>query len=126
VKQPENTVHLISISRIRAKKGCEISEITLRGVVRETTEESFRSYLAQAGERSPLLLVNFAELDYINSTGLGILLEQSRSQEQRGGWLRIVSPSQTAAMILNLSGVADVLRVSETVDTVLEDLSRAA
>jgi anti-anti-sigma factor len=71
--------------------------------------------------------VDLAELDSMSSEALGVLLDQSRTQELSGGWLRVVSPSEAADMILRLSGVVDVLGVFPDAETALADApSRAA
>ena len=122
--QPEK--HLISIARIRSENDQEISEVGFRGSVRKTTVQDFRDYLEQAGARSPFLMVKLGDLDYLCSSGLGVLLEQSRRQEQRRGWLRIVSPSTTVTMILSLSGVSEILRSVDSEEEALRDLPKAA
>ena len=125
--QLEQDVHLITISRLRDVDGCPVSEITFRGSVRQPTMDIFHDYLRRAGERAPHLLVDLAELDSMSSEALGVLLDQSRTQELSGGWLRVVSPSEAADMILRLSGVVDVLGVFPDAETALADApSRAA
>jgi len=126
VTQLEQDVHLITISRLRDHDGLGVSEIAFRGAVRQRTLASFQEYLRRAGERSRYLLVEMAELDYVSSEALGWLLDQSRRQEQMGGWLRIVSPSEAAGMILRLSGVADVLGVYPDAASALADTSSRA
>jgi anti-anti-sigma factor len=111
VTLPETQAHLISISRIHVGHSEDTSILRLRGAVRVSTVEDFEARLAEAGHRSPRLVVNLSELEYLSSTGLGVLLVQARLQEQRGGWLRLVSPSPAVGMILRLTGVAETLPV---------------
>ena len=70
--------------------------------------------------------MDLSELEYIEAAGLGRLLEQSVAQERRGGWLRVVAPSPTVAMIFKLSGVSDSLLVAATEDDALRDLPERA
>ena len=118
--------HLISISRIHRAGPAEASVLRLRGAVRRLTGTDFRSRLEEAGRRSEYLVVDLHELDYINSTGLGILLNQARVQEQRNGWLRLVAPRGGVGMILRLSGVAGELQVFTDENEALRDLSDLA
>lgn len=118
--------HLISISRIRAHRGSEISMLALRGTVRPLTSDDFRARLGEAGRRSPYLVVDLSELEYINSAGLGMLLHQARIQEGRRGWLRLVAPTNGVAMILRLSGVADQLPLFTDEEDALGDVSGRA
>jgi anti-anti-sigma factor len=123
----EPEAHLISISRIRRAGDAEVSVLRLRGAVRTTTAEELEQRLSEAGERSPYLVVDLSELDYVTSTGLGHLLTQAAFQERRHGWLRVVSPSSAVAMIFELSGVGESLQIFGSEERALDDLvSRAA
>jgi anti-anti-sigma factor len=86
------------------------------------TEDSFRQHLDESGRRAPHLLVDLSEVEYLCSSGLGVLLEQSAIQERHGGWLRLISPSRTVFMILRLSGAAPSLAWFSAEDEALDDL----
>ena len=119
--------HLISISRIRKHAAAEISCVRFRGTVRQPTEPEFCSRLDEAGRRSPHLVVDLSELEYLSSSGLGMLLDQAGTQEHRGGWLRIISPSPTVAMILHLAGASSSLAPFADLEDAVNDLpDRAA
>ena len=117
---------LVSITRMLEESGREIAEVGFRGSVRGAEVDGFRDALEAAGDRASYLLVNLEDLEYLCSTGLGTLLAQSRRQEKRGGWLRIVAPSPTVRMILGLSGVSDILVSSDSARAALRDLPEAA
>ena len=114
--------HLISISRIRTRGATEISCVRFRGGVREPTESEFRSRLAEAGRRASYLVVDLSELEYLSSAGLGLLLDQFGVQEGRGGWLRLVAPSSTVSMILDLAGTGATLSSFPSEDDAIRDL----
>ena len=114
--------HLISMSRVRMHNGHEVACVRFRGSVRKLTEDSFRQRLDESGRRAPHLLVDLSELEYLCSSGLGVLLEQSAIQERHGGWLRLVSPSRTVSMILGLSGATQSLAWFTAEDEALDDL----
>jgi anti-anti-sigma factor len=118
----ESDAHLISISRMFRGAGTEVSMLRLRGAVRRLTNPDFRSRLEEAGRRSPFMVVDLGELDYINSTGLGTLLNQARVQERRNGWLRLVAPRGGVSMIIRLAGVAGELSLFRNEVAALHDL----
>ena len=118
----DDTAHLISISRLVRRSGVEVSVQGFRGSVRAATAEDFQLRLAEAGDRSPYLIVNLSGLDYISSTGLGHLLERAKIQERAGGWLRLVNPSPSVAMILEVSEVDAVLPPLADEEDALRDL----
>jgi anti-anti-sigma factor len=123
----DREAHLISISRVRSKNGTEASVLRFRGSVRDATETDFRSRLLEAGRRAPHLVVDLSELESLSAAGIGVLLDQARIQERRGGWLRLVAPSTAVATILTLSGADRTLPPWEDEDKAISDLpSRAA
>lgn len=118
--------HLISIFRISRAEGTEISILRLRGAVRGLTSSDFRSRLDDAGRLSPFMVVDLSELEYINSTGMGMLLDQARIQKRRDGWLRLVAPQGGVSMILRVAGVDGELRLFGDEAEALRDLEKAA
>jgi anti-anti-sigma factor len=118
--------HLISISRIHKHAAAEISCVRFRGTVRQPTEPEFSSRLDEAGHRSPHLVVDLSELEYLSANGLGMLLDQAGAQERRGGWLRIISPSPTVAMILHLAGASSTFTPFADLEDAARDLSERA
>jgi stage II sporulation protein AA (anti-sigma F factor antagonist) len=126
VTQPDQSFHLISISRLARVGAVEVSIQRFRGTVRESTLEDFRKRLAEAGERAPFLIVDLSETEYMSSTGLGLILGQAGIQEARGGWLRVVAPSPAVSMILRLSGVSETLPSWRDEAEALRDLAPRA
>jgi len=118
----EPEAHLISISRIRRVGEAEVSVLRLRGAVRTSTADELERRLGEAGERSPYLLVDLSELEYLSSKGLGMLLDQAGLQERGKGWLRLLTPSPAVAMILGLAGTAPALASFPGEDEALADL----
>ena len=97
-----------------------------QGAVREETVFTFREYLEQGGRRSPYLLVDLSGVSYLSSTGLGVLVDQARSQERANGWLRVVDPSPSVQMILNVSGLAGAVSPVASVEAGVRDLAPRA
>lgn len=124
--QPDHDSHLISISRMSRIEGTEISMLRLRGAVRGLTSNDFRSRLDEAGRRSPFMVVDLSELEYMNSTGMGMLLSQARVQKGRDGWLRLVAPPGGVSMLLRVAGVAGELHLFGDEAEALRDLEKAA
>ena len=90
-------VHLISISRIHVHRGAEISLLRLRGTVASATQTDFEARVAEAGERSPSLLIDLSELRALSGEGVSALTERARLQAPRGGWLKLIAPPGSAA-----------------------------
>jgi anti-sigma B factor antagonist len=67
---------------------------------------------ATAGLASkPRVVVNLAEVDYIDSSGLGMLVNCFSTLERNGGGLRILSPSERDMELMVLTKLATVFQV---------------
>ena len=60
---------------------------------------------------SPKIVVNLTGVNYIDSGGLGILLGLSISARNRGGELKLVSPSKRVNDLLQRTNLDTILRV---------------
>jgi anti-anti-sigma factor len=118
--------HLVSITKLTKHYDTQVSSVEFRGVVRDQTVSQFREYLEQAGKRSPFLLVDMSRVSYLSSTGLGMMVAQARFQGNMDGWLRVVSPSPTVSMILNLTGVSESVTPVPSIEAGVLDLSTKA
>jgi anti-sigma B factor antagonist len=77
---------------------------------------AFRDALAEAaGPGEAGVLVDLSEVSFIDSSGLGALVELHNRLRRDNRQLAVVAPGGTAAaVLLNLSGLSNRLRVYET------------
>jgi anti-sigma B factor antagonist len=59
----------------------------------------------------PRVVVNLAKVDYIDSSGLGMLVNCFSTLERNGGGLRILSPSERDMELMVLTKLATVFQV---------------
>jgi anti-sigma B factor antagonist len=78
--------------------------------------EQVRSALASAIDRSPRVVVDLGEVDFIDSTALGAFVDAHRKLE---GGLRIANPQDAIRRALQVSGIDRHLKVHDTVDDAL-------
>jgi anti-sigma B factor antagonist len=64
-----------------------------------------------AGSDSQLLIIDLRELDFMDSTGLSILIRAHQAAEEAGHRLAIVNGSRQVRRLLSLTGVADRLTI---------------
>lgn len=67
------------------------------------------------------IVVDLAAVDSIDSSGLGALISGLKAARQGGGDLRIVSPSQQATAVLELTNLNQVLKAFESSDGAFDD-----
>ena len=60
------------------------------------------------------MVINFAEVPMIDSSGIGILVKAMASAKQRGGGVKLVTPSKFVVQTLKLIGVLTCLRFFRT------------
>ena len=78
----------------------------------------FRAALADAaGEETPRLVVDLSNVSFIDSSGLGALVETHNRLRRDRRQLAVVAPAGTAVTVLiNLSGLRDRLAIFDTLD----------
>jgi anti-sigma B factor antagonist len=78
-----------------------------------------RSALAEACARAPeRLVVDLAEVEFIDSTGLGILIETRAKLDNRGGFM-LAAPGLETRRALQISGLDKLFTVHDTVPEAL-------
>ncbi|WP_430781054.1 STAS domain-containing protein [Actinoplanes sp. G11-F43] len=61
----------------------------------------------------PLLVVDLADATFIDSTGLGALIEGYRTALARGTGFQVVNPSDTFRRVLTVTGLSDFFGLIE-------------
>ena|SRR5947209_8035399 len=80
------------------------------------TVKDFRHTVLEAADNSPAgLVVDLTGVDFIDSTGLGAVLEAHQRMRTESRFVGVVAPpGSSAALILNLSGLGDKLNIFES------------
>jgi anti-sigma B factor antagonist len=86
---------------------------------------AFRERLAQLLTGAPKILVNLAEVEYIDSRGLGILVGLLVSSLRRGGELKLVAPSKRVEEALRRTNLDKVFHIHATEEQALGDFGPA-
>ena len=65
------------------------------------------------------LLVNMAEVPFIDSSGIGALIKSFSRVKTEGGKLKLLNPSRTARQLLSITGLLSVLETFDDEATAL-------
>lgn len=84
--------------------------------LRQTLEESL-----QNGDSR--IALNLSEVPIVDSTGIGLLVKILVSAKQRGGNVKLVSPSKFTVQTLKLVGVLNLFEVLENDDQAVESFA---
>jgi anti-sigma B factor antagonist len=68
---------------------------------------------AALGEATPQVVVDFSEVPYIDSTGIGVLVGATHRAKEAGGSLTLSNPQKNVARVLSLLGVDKELVAGE-------------
>jgi anti-sigma B factor antagonist len=107
---------------INVRKRSQVQVIQLRGQLRlGQAVDDFRRTIDEAlGQGETHFVVNLAEASMIDSSGIGLLVRYLASTKQRGGSLKLVSPSTFAVKTLRLVGVLNLFEVFDNDDAAVE------
>jgi anti-sigma B factor antagonist len=84
------------------------------GDVDVATSAEFRAALLEALDRgNGTLVVDFAGLDFIDSSGLGVLVGTLKRARERGGSVRIEHPAPSARKILAITGLLELFGLED-------------
>ncbi|MFZ3170787.1 MAG: anti-sigma F factor antagonist [Carboxydocellales bacterium] len=84
----------------------------------------FRDQLEAALDKQsvPNLILNFTEVSFIDSSGLGAILGRYKRISQFGGVMAIVNPQPQVKRILELSGIMRIINTYLTEDEAMKSL----
>ena len=73
-----------------------------------------------AGSDSQMLIIDLRELDFMDSTGLSVLVRAHQRIEEQGRQLAMVKGPQQVQRLLSLTGVADRLTLVDAPEELLD------
>jgi anti-sigma B factor antagonist len=110
---------------INIRRLSEVQVVQIRGALRlGPGVDSFRQTIDDAmAAGDTRLVINFAEVPMIDSSGIGILVKAMASAKQRGGGVRLVTPSKFVVQTLKLIGVLNLFQIFEDENTAVQSFS---
>lgn len=91
------------------------SVVSVAGELDLATSSALEQELERlAGEHVPLVIVDLSELDFMDSTGLSVLVRAHQRSAQAGQRFGLVNGSSQVQRLLDLTGVADRLTLAES------------
>jgi len=97
----------------------------LRGSLDLATAPTVRAALTEASDKgSHDLIVDLRQLEFLDSTGLGVLIGAYRRATERGGKFRLVISDGPIARLLNVTGLIGVFSVYGSLDDARKDRER--
>lgn len=91
--------------------------VSLTGEIDVVTAPRLREHLAAVCESAPRIIVDLTHVDFLDSTGLGVLVGAMKRARSRDRTLRLVCPCPQIRNVLTVTGLAEVLRIHDTLDS---------
>ena len=99
--------------------------VSVAGELHAGTEQQFRDVLASVLAHGVVrVVVDLAEVEFMASAGIGVLMGVHRVLADEGGSLVLASPHGEVAQVLSMSGVSKVIPVTASVADAVARLSR--
>ncbi|MFF4185338.1 STAS domain-containing protein [Streptomyces sp. NPDC001691] len=93
--------------------------VTLTGEIDHDTGGVLGGALDPAGAPTVRMVVDLRQVTFMDSSGINILIAAHNALTERGGWLRLASPSEIVARILHIVGVDSLIDTRETLEEAL-------
>lgn len=91
-----------------------ISVVSVRGEVDVSCADELRACISRVMEHEAKgIRIDVAEMPYIDSTGIGVLVGTAHAAAEQGIAFEVVRPQRNVARVLELLGIAGELGVSE-------------
>jgi anti-anti-sigma factor len=95
---------------VRSENGAPL--LSVQGELDLASSPVLEEELARVtAERPALVIIDLRELDFMDSTGLSVLIRAHQRAEEAGHRLGIVNGSRQVRRLLSLTGVADRLTI---------------
>lgn len=100
---------------IKKKEKNNILIVSLKGRMDGEYPTEAKKILQPWLEKSPFMILDCRELEYIDSSGLGVFLSCLRRAVALGGDIRIAAPLPAVQMVLELTRTEKVFKIFKTV-----------
>ena len=85
--------------------------VAVKGQLNTNTAGDLESRLADVFSRTHALTLDFAQLDYLSSAGLRVLVGAQKQVTKAGGSMRIVNTIDDVREVFEITGLIDVFDV---------------
>jgi anti-sigma B factor antagonist len=98
--------------------------ITAAGEIDAATADTLATAVSGAlADGHPTVLADFAQVTFIDSTGLGVLVRSHRSAGAAGAAFAVVHPTPKTRKLIRVLGLDELLRIYDTHEEALADLA---
>ena len=101
--------------------------LTVSGEVDVATAPSLRERLVQIiADGNTRLVVDLSPVNFLDSTGLGVLVGTLKRIRQAEGELRLIIPQERIAKLFDITGLSQIFDISDQLEGVVADAPTGA
>ncbi len=90
----------------------DLPVVEVRGELDVATAGDFRDVMHEALDLGTAeVAVDVSRLDFIDSTGLGVVVSAVKTLEHRGGVLSVFHPTRATRRVLEMTGLAERIKI---------------
>jgi anti-sigma B factor antagonist len=109
---------------VRSESRDGLSTLSVVGELDQGTAPELRGVLAEALGRQPAsVLVDLSDCNFIDSTGLSVLVEAKRRLAEEARWFGVCCPDADVRRLLELTGIDRAVGLFDTREEAVEALS---
>jgi anti-anti-sigma factor len=99
---------------IEASRDGDVAVLVVKGELDPHTAPKLRDRIDDAvAAGSSEVVLDLSQLDFIDSSGLRVIISAHKAAVERGGRLVLRSPSPTAKRLLDITGLLDHIEIGE-------------
>ena len=99
---------------VRRYDVAQCSVVVASGEIDAAASPLLRNELARAD--SPRIVLELTDVSFLDSTGLGVLVEAMQNVRAEGGWVRLVGASAPVVKLLKITRLDVVFSIHDTVE----------
>jgi anti-sigma B factor antagonist len=108
--------------RVEVRDNDRAAVVTVSGELDLASSPAFEEELDRViSSEAPVVVIDLRELEFMDSTGLSVLIRAHQRAEERGQRFGLVRGSQQVQRLLSLTGVADRLTLVDAPEELLEE-----
>jgi len=99
--------------------------VKIKGELDLLTAETFRNLVERAitREKAQHLILDLEHVDFIDSSGLGVILGRYRRIREQGGNMAIVGVKPHVKRVLELAGILGIVKVYHQTEQALQEVN---
>ena len=94
---------------INVERDFELVTLEVTGRLDTTTAPNLETVINELSEDTKELVFNVAELEYISSAGIRVLLSAYKKMNQSGGIMRIEKANDMVREVFEMTGLSEIL-----------------